>query len=491
MMKNIEHKNGCNCDCNRRDFLKVTGTATAGIFASPLFSFFPAEVEQPILKNKQGANVKAVFFYPPSETFSKPADGWWSWPGNTWDAEGHQRQYTEEIRKINTKLKMNIDVKEQSVANLEDAQSIIKEIESEKPDGLLLIMFYNFSLPDVNAVLEAADKLKIPTVFYIGLGVKHGSILNYKQRPGLYFIQAMDDFEAIESGMRMINARKILRQSVLLRIDNHKELKESVEPFLGITSRPILTDTYNKLFYSTKIDKRASDFINKLSKEAIEIRRITKESFEYAAKAYFSLINILERENADAVTMNCLRVGLGRPCIGFTMLNNQLIPAICENDIEAAYGQMLGQAVIGRPGFQHNPCYETEKNHYYASHCTCPTKMYGPDEKESDYLLTPYFHTNDGTCCIQVFWNPGDPVTMIHYYTGEVPKLDVYSGIVLKSHHMPPAAGCSTNVEIEITNRKDASLVTGHHNLLFNGEFSKRFMNFAQLHKLQLMEPLE
>jgi len=460
------------------------------MFASPLLNFLTSEFDPPKLPVKNAATIKTIFFYPPSETFSKPPDGWWSWPGNTWDAEGHQRQYTEEISKMNAKLNMNINITEKSVANIEDSQKIIKEIESEKPDGLLLIMFYNNSLSHVNAVLEAADKMGIPSVFYIGLGVKHGSIRNYKQRPGVYFIQAMDDFEAIEAGMRMINARKLLRQSVLLRIDNTKDLKESVEPFLGITSRPIMTDTYNKIFNSIKIDKRASDFINKLSKDAIEIRRITKESFEYATKAYFALRNLLESENADAIAMNCLRVGLGRPCIGFTMFNNNLIPAICENDIQAAYGQMLGQAVIGRPGFQHNPCYETEKNHYYASHCTCPTKMYGPEGKDLEYLLTPYFHTNDGTCCIQVYWNPGDPVTMIHYYTGEVPKLDVYSGIVVKSHHMPPAGGCATNVEIEITNRKDASLVTGHHNLLFNGDFSRRFMNFAQLHKLQLMEPL-
>lgn len=489
-MPNKEHKNNYYYDYNRREFLEVTGTVAAGIFASPITDFFTSAFGPPRLPEKQGAKIKTVFFYPPSETFSKSPDGWWSWPGNTYDAEGHQLQYTEEIRKINSKLNINGSINEKSVANIEDAQKIVREIESERPDGLLLIMFYNNSLSHVNVVLEAADKLNIPSIFYIGLGVKHGSIRSY-QRPGIYFIQALDNFQAIEAGIRMINARKILKQSVLLRIDNYKDLKESVEPFLGITSRPILVDNYNKLFNNIKISKNTTEFITKLSKEAIEIRGISKESFEYASKAYYALKYLLESENADAVTMNCLRVGSGRPCIAFSMFNNQLIPAICENDIQAAYGQMMGQLITGRPAFQGNPAYETEKNHYYHSHCTCPTKVYGPDGIELKYLLTRYFHTNDGTCCIQVFWNPGDPVTMIHYYPGENPKLDVYSGIVVKSHQMPPAGGCATNVEIEITNRSSANLVTGHHNLLFNGDFTKHFINFAQLHKLQLMDPLK
>ena len=172
------------------------------------------------------------------------------------------------------------------------------------------------------------------------------------------------------------------------------------------------------------------------------------------------------------------------------MFNNQLIPAICENDLDAAYGQMIGSLVSGRPGFQHNPAFDTEKNHYYASHCTTATKVYGPEGEDLKYLLTRYFHTNDGTGSIQVFYKPKEPVTMIHYYWREEPQLDVYSGIVVESHQMPPAGGCSTNVEIEITNRADASLVAGHHNLLFIGDFSRRFINFARLHKLKLMAPI-
>jgi hypothetical protein len=199
-------------------------------------------------------------------------------------------------------------------------------------------------------------------------------------------------------------------------------------------------------------------------------------------------MKLLAQEKADGVTMNCLRRGMLKPCISFATLNSQLIPAACENDLPAAYTQLLGQLLTGRPGFQHNPCYETETNHYYASHCTCATRIQGPDGPERPYLLRRFAHTNEGSCAIQVFWKEGDPVTMVHYYPGREPSLDVYAGKVVKSHPMPPAAGCTTNVEIEVTDRQDACMVRGHHNLLFCGDYTRSFRLFAQLYKIRLAE---
>ena len=51
---------------------------------------------------------------------------------------------------------------------------------------------------------------------------------------------------------------------------------------------------------------------------------------------------------------------------------------------------------------------------------------------------------------------------------------------------MPPAAGCTTNVELEVTDRADACQVRGHHNLLFCGDYARGFRLFAQLHRLRV-----
>jgi len=471
---------------NRRRFLAAMG-GTYGALAVPWLAVNAAESVRATSHGKQGATVRAVFLYPPSTTFSEDPDGWWSWPGNEFDAEGRQKSYTAKLKEIEKRLGMKIVTQNRSVAGHPDVGKLIREIETTCPDGLLLIMFYNRSLPQADLLLEAAQKLDIPVVFFIGLGVKHGSVSHYR-RPGVYFIQSLDNLKAIEYGMRMINTRKHLKQSLLLSITEADKPREGIEKFFGIKVRVIPFRRYANLFHQVEINKPVQDLMKKITQKAKEIRGLNQESLKNALWAHLALKELLRIEKADGLTMNCLRRGMLKPCLSFSILNSGLIPVACENDLPAAYTQLLGQLLIGRPGFQHNPCYETELNHYYASHCTCATKMYGPEGPELDYLLRRFAHTNEGSCAIQTFWNSGDPVTMIKYYPGDKPALDVYAGRVVKSHQMPPAAGCATNVEIEITDRPDACMVKGHHNLLFCGDFARQFRLFAQLYKMELAD---
>lgn len=471
---------------NRRDFLAATGI-TCGAAAWPWLTAGAAQSRDPATRKKQGATVRAVFIYPPSSTFADDPDGWWSWPGNEFDAEGRQKKYTAALKEVEKTLGMKIVTDSSSVADNDDARQVINQLEASPPDGLLLIMFYNRSLPQADLLLEAAEKLNIPAIFFIGLGVKHGRINEYR-RPGVYFIQSLDNLDAMEYGLRMINTRKLLSQSLLLSITEAEKVNEFTEDFLGIKVRVIPFSQYADLFHGAEIDDRTRTLMKEITDGATEIRGLTQQSRKNAMRAHLALQQLLKRENADGLTMNCLRRGMLKPCISFSLLNDRLIPAVCENDLTAAYTQFIGQLLTGRPGFQHNPCYETEKDHYYASHCTCPTRPYGPRGPQLDYLLRRFAHTNEGSTAIQVFWKEGDPVTMVKYYPGQTPTLDVYGGRVVTSHPMPPAAGCTTNVEIEITDRSDACMVKGHHNILFCGDFARKFRLFAQLYKMKLAD---
>jgi len=473
------------CGCSRRDVLLAgAGMAAAGVLLGPWASRLGGdETEKP--RKKKPAVVRAAFLYPPSKKFADKPNGWWSWPGNSFDAEGRQKKFTAALREIEKKLGMKIDVQDAPVATNADAEKLAKEIQAQPPDGLLLVMFYNNSVGVAEKLLKAAAAKDIPAVFYIGLGVKHGSVARFN-RPGLYFIQSLDNLPAIEYGMRMINARVVMAQSRLLSITEAPKPREGVEKFLGVTVRVIPFKQYAEHFKNVKIGEADRQWMAALARGAKGLRGLTREATDNAIRAHLALKKLLAENQADGLTMNCLRRGMLKPCISFSVLNSQLIPAACENDFAAMYTQMLGQLLTGRGGFQHNPAYETEKNHYYGSHCTCPTKLYGPDGADLPYLLRRFAHTNEGSCAIQVFWKKGDPVTMVHYYAGKQPSLDVYAGKVVVSHQMPPAGGCTTNVEIEITDRPDARMVRGHHNILFCGDFARKFRLFAQLYKMQL-----
>ena len=476
-------KTSCGCGCSRRDFLATVSLSAAGVALHGLA--LPAFAEPVKPRQRAGATVRAVFLYPPSAQFAKNPDGWWSWPGNDYDAEGRQRQFTAELRKMEKSLGLKLELDEKPVATADDAARLAREIEAQRPEGLLLVMFYNNSLTHADTLIRVAQKLKVPTVFYVGLGVKHGPVTKYRV-PGLYFIQSLDNFAAIESGLRMINTRKLLSQSHLLRVTEAKAASDEVEKFLGVTLRTVPFARYAELFQKVVPGGEARRVLARLRRGATEELQLTGAAFENAMRAHFALKQLLAEEQADGLTMNCLRRGMLKPCISFALLNGELVPAACENDRDAVCGQLLGQLLTGQPGFQHNPAFDTERNHYYASHCTCTTKLRGPAGGEMPYLLRRFAHTNEGSCAIQVFWKETEPVTMVHYYSRTEPVLDVYAGRVVKSHAMPPAGGCTTNVEIELTDRRDACEVKGHHNLLFCGDHARRFCEFANLHHLPL-----
>lgn len=461
--------------------------AAVGALALPPFLTQTAIGQDAAVRRRKGAIIRAVFLYPPSATFANHPDGWWSWPGNDFDAEGRQAQYTKAFADMAGRLGCTVTVDPKPIASGADAARVAQELEAGPPDGVLLVMFYNGSLGHADVVLKAADAADIPAVFYIGLGVKHGTVSQYR-RPGLTFIQSLDNMNAIESGLRMINARTLMAQSKLLSITEAKEPREGVEKFFGTTVRVIPFADYAERFANVTIDADARRLITSFTDGAREQLGITAEALENAARAHLAVTAMLADEQADGLTMNCLKRGTLKPCMSFATLNSQLIPAACENDFPAMYTQLLGQLLIGRPGFQHNPCFETERNHYYASHCTCPPKLYGPEGPELPHLLRRFGHTNEGSCAIQVFWNEGDPVTMVRYHPGTPPALDVYAGQVVKSHPMPPAGGCTTNVEIRLTDRQDAMMVKGHHNLLFVGDYARRFRLFANLHRMTLAD---
>ena len=148
---------------------------------------------------------------------------------------------------------------------------------------------------------------------------------------------------------------------------------------------------------------------------------------------------------------------------------------------------MLVQHLFDRPGFQHNPCFETEKNHYFGSHCTCASKLFGTTRPPEPYLLRSFAHTNTPNCVPQVLWREGEDVTMAHCLPGKKPQMLVYSGEVVKSYATPPAGGCRTNVEITINELDDACDVKGHHNVIFYGSYAKQLRQFAQLYDITVV----
>jgi hypothetical protein len=157
-------------------------------------------------------NIRAIFLYPPTATFRDDPDGWWSWPGTDFDAEGRQSTFMEELRGMARRQDLSIHMDNTSLWTDEHIRSAIAEIEAAKPEGVLIIQFYNNSTAQADRLMQAVERRGIPVIYYVGLGVRHGPGARFRgyRRKGLRFIMSLDNFDAIEQSLVMIKEGKPL-----------------------------------------------------------------------------------------------------------------------------------------------------------------------------------------------------------------------------------------------------------------------------------------
>ena len=138
-----------SCCCCRRDFLQTAGVAT-GALVLLSGELAGEEGEKTAAPKKGTATVRGAFIYPPSEVLRKA--GYWSWPGSSFDPEGHQKQYMARINQMQQDLGMRILMDE---TPLDAPESVAKFIADVNPKGwpqtfreFVTANFPDFTIPE-------------------------------------------------------------------------------------------------------------------------------------------------------------------------------------------------------------------------------------------------------------------------------------------------------------------------------------------------------
>ena len=218
--------------------------------------------------------------------------------------------------------------------------------------------------------------------------------------------------------------------------------------------------------------------------EARAITDLDEASFLDAARAHATVMEMMKRHEADAITIECLFLKHRKPCLSFAANNGRLVPCGCENDLNATLSLMLGAYLFDRPGFQHNPEFDTVENRYFGSHCTCAPLLHGADQPAVPYDFRPFFHQLPKTPALDVQWPPDEPVTLFKYQA-DGPLLHAWEGKVVSSPACPPTGGCATRVLVDMRDVKDiCDIYPGPHPVLFCGHYAKRVTTFAKLYQM-------
>lgn len=477
---------------DRRTFLKCSA-ALATYAASPhVFAASPDTCFSPVPRKKEPGLVRGAFFYPPAEVVlqGKCEDTWsqhkwFTWPGNQFEPEQQQKTFCEQFGRISAPLDLRLAVDETPIYTDAGVEAFIKDIQTSKPEALLLINFWNSFSKKLSPILDAFPG---PIILYHSLGSNHQlPPEKFRTAPRTFYIHSLENWDAIERGLRAVHAMVRMRQSKLLRVSGQvKEESDDREKHFGTSIHTVPAGHFNDLFDSTEVTREMKKLAGSVRRHAGKVMDLSEQAFLDAVRAHDAVRQLMAKHEADAITIECLFLQHRKPCLSFALNNGVLVPCGCENDLNASLTLMLGSSMFGRGGFQHNPEFDTVENLYFGAHCTCATRLHGPAKKDAPYDLRPFFHQMPKTLALDVQWPEGEPVTLCKYHANER-RLDAWLGDVVSSPKCPPSGGCATRVLVKMRDVQDVcTIYPGPHPVLFCGDFASHLKTFARLYEYDI-----
>ena len=461
----------------------LVGVATQAAASKPVWDLPDAPVS-PVRAKR--AKVKVAFVYPPTSQLDK--EGYYSWPGSGFNAEGQQKTYTERIRALAKDLNVDVDVLDQNITDEAGAVAFAESVKSAKSDAVLLILFKKGHWPHLKKVVETAG---VPALVVAPLGILLVEMINsLRLSPGVYLVNSENAMDGIASGLRMVRGAFWMKNSRLMDLAPAKA--DDVQlPLIGTTLHTVPLDRFYEAYKRTTRDAKVESLGREYLKRAKGMVEPNEEDVMEAARCYFAMRDLIEAEQADALTMTCLP-GLQHPrkhvppCMSFMTLRDQGFPAGCQSDLSAALTLMLVEFLFDRPGWQQNASMDTEANLYFGAHCTCPAYMGGRGTKPEPYILRNHAEAGWG-CVPRVLLTQGQRVTMAQYKPGEKPMMHVYAGEVVRCPETPPVGGCRTNALIRFDGVTDACTVQGMHQIVFYGDYADPLRDFCQLYGIPVV----
>jgi L-fucose isomerase-like protein len=230
----------------------------------------------------------------------------------------------------------------------------------------------------------------------------------------------------------------------------------------------------------------ADDYIRRARRQT----GCTKRDVINGVKSYYVAGKILEDEQADAITMDCLgalgNIKVSLPCIAWSRMNDDGIPAACEADVGAVAAHAIVQYLFDRPGFQQDPVADTADDTIIGAHCSCPTALNGFGTPPEPFDLMHHHGMRDAVP--RPLWEIGRRATCVDVLPGEKGQRSVVlvsAGTVVQNMDVPPSGGCVVSVKVKFDGGQEVLNFPGFHQIFFYGDYKDDLRDFCQLFNLQ------
>ncbi len=249
------------------------------------------------------------------------------------------------------------------------------------------------------------------------------------------------EFDQAAYGMKMLAAGAKIRRTRCVVIKG-KDRTEGKLTELGIALQYVPAPSFMAEYEQMGVPAEVVAMADAYMRKARSIRGATRQDVINGIKSYRVAENILQREGADAISMDCLgALGASKislPCIAWSRMNDDGIPAACEADLGALASHIFVQALFDRPGFQQDPVPDTTCDAIIGAHCSCPTKLSGFDGPEEPFDLMHHHGNRDAVP--RTLWKVGQRITCLDVLPGEgttPTELLVSAGTVMDNLDVP------------------------------------------------------
>jgi hypothetical protein len=410
------------------------------------------------------------------------------WPGAIWDGEQARTRYEREAKAAAERLGIQLTMRAEPIYSKEEAAAWLDRAKEAKTDGLLLLLLDRQQHTWPTA--EMAAQTGIPVVVFSPVGTSFTTNTGPLARKSGVFIASTNEFSQAEFGMKMVKTGVRLREMRFLVLKGGERKESVIEPF-GTKLRWVPAKDFLAEYERTPVDEEVTRLAQRQIAGATRMAGCTRADVLNGVRSYVVARRMMEREQADGITMDCLgalgdtKVSL--PCISWSTMLDDGIPAACEADLGAAVTHALVQFLFDKPGFQQDPVAETAKRCLIGAHCTCPTKLAGLNKPPEPYFLSNHHGRRDAVPVPR--WRIGQRVTVADVLLpgkGETAaKMLASVGTVTENVAVPPSGGCVVSVALKLDGDPELLDYPGFHQVFFYGDHRRDLLSYARLWRME------
>ncbi|MHC4123481.1 MAG: hypothetical protein ACYSSI_07910 [Planctomycetota bacterium] len=429
-------------------------------------------------KDYEKAKVCLVFTHKPPTTKS--------WPNVGYDYEGRKKQL---LRQLQNECP-GIEFITVTADNVKDAKKILES--NSDVDGFIVYMVGIWTRAP--QVIAGSGK---PTIFvddlYGGSGEFLVAYAAAKRKKLKVAGVSSSDFNDVVQAARCFECLGKLKSSVILLVGRGWGCKpETIESELGTKVIRVPFEEIDGLY--KKADKqKAKEFADRWIRNAQKVVEPSREEIEKSGAMYLAMKELMEKHNAEAITIDCLAGFYGGkisayPCLGFCQLNNDGYVGACESDLRSTITMLVMTYLVGRPGYISDPVIDTSKNQIIYAHCVAPTKVFGPEGTRNPYHIRDHSEDRKGAA-IRSILPLGEVITNLEFDTN---KRKVVLHMAKTEANIDEDKACRTKLAAKVTGDIDKLMgywdEWGWHRVTVYGDYKRAVENMAALLGYEVIE---